>query len=72
MTDEDEKQSWEGVEILLQVGDVITSKKGFLTKTAILNKHRVNKRLKYLGNGLWESLDEGTYLQNVKETLNNG
>ena len=63
----DEKQRWEGAEIHLQVGDTITSKKGFLTKTAILDRFRINKRLKYLGNGQWECLDDGLYLENVKE-----
>ncbi len=54
-----EKMKWEAVIINIQEGDIITSKKGLLTENHLLKRNVVNKRVKYLGDGLWEGLDEG-------------
>ena len=60
------EMSWEGVIINIEQGDIITSKKGILTETIALHRKVINKKMKYLGNGAWEAMDESIELKNVK------
>ncbi len=39
--------------IIIQKDDVIASKKGFLQKSPISNKHFIFHKQKYLGDGKW-------------------
>ncbi len=67
MKSKSEKQKWEGVIINIAPGDIITSKNGILTKTLMLERFVINKRMKYLGNGAWEGLDEGKEILDVRK-----
>ena len=62
-----DKRRWEGIIINIEEGDILTSKKGILSKTAILGRMVTNKRMKYLGKGIWECLDEPTEIKDIKE-----
>ena len=48
------KENWEGVVLNLQEGDILTSKKGFLSKSSITEEYFVYKKVKYNGNGCFE------------------
>jgi len=62
----EEKQTFEGVVIHIRVGDTITSKNGILTETLMLKRKILYKRMKYLGNGAWEGLDDGVEIKTSK------
>jgi hypothetical protein len=59
------KTKWEPVQMHLQIGDVISSRKGFLTKTNLLDRFVSSKRLKYIGKDMWETLDDPVEVHNV-------
>lgn len=50
---EESNQTWEGIEMNLSPGDVITSKKGILSKSSLTGKFYCWTKAEYLGNGLW-------------------
>jgi len=49
------KESWEQARLHVQVGDIITSKRGILTHSPLTDQYYLAFRLKYRGNGLWEA-----------------
>jgi hypothetical protein len=51
------KRCWEPAHLHLQVGDIITSKKGILAK-GWSNKHQCVYKMKYLGGDRWMILGE--------------
>ena len=54
---------FEGVELLLQEGDVITSKKGILFKDTLIKegKGQIVTRVKYEGKGGWRVMESARY-----------
>ena len=54
---------FEGVELLLQEGDVITSKKGILFKDTLIpeGKGQIVHRVQYEGKGRWRVLESKRY-----------
>jgi hypothetical protein len=49
---------FEGVEILLQEGDVLTSKKGFLQVSPVTKKSYLVHKQEYMGNGFWKVIGD--------------
>lgn len=51
---------YEPVTMHISVGDVVTSRKGFLVKSALTSRDNIFsvKRQRYLGNGVFECLSE--------------
>lgn len=49
---------FEGVEILLQKGDVISSKKGILIKGTLSGGSYIVKKTEYLGDGRWVTIGD--------------
>lgn len=47
----EKKQHWDEVLMKIQEGDILTSKKGFLSKSPITDEWFVYWRVKYNGNG---------------------
>jgi hypothetical protein len=54
---------FEGVELLLQEGDILTSKKGILFKDPLIAKGKgmIVRRVKYEGHGGWRVMESQTY-----------
>jgi|GEM_PF-6237302 len=56
---------FEGVELLLQEGDIITSKKGILFKDPLIDESKgkgmIVRRVKYEGHGGWRVMESQTY-----------
>jgi hypothetical protein len=59
-------KQYESPIIPLQVGDVITSKKGFIMQSPITKEWYEYYKQKYLGNGRWEIIGDKTPI-NVKK-----
>ncbi len=61
------------VTIHIQEGDVITSKKGFLQKSAISERNYLVKKQKFIGeekvsgNALWEVIGDKIEVENIRE-----
>lgn len=49
---------FEGVEILLQEGDILSSKKGILIKGSLSGGSYIIKKTKYLGGGRWLTIGD--------------
>ena len=61
------KETFEKTSVIIQKGDTLTSKKGFLFQ-AIADEWYKTKRVKYLGNGLFECIGEKEPMEvNVKK-----
>ena len=52
------KEHWDEVLMKIQEGDILTSKKGFLSKSPISDEWFVYTRVKYNGNGCFVILSE--------------
>ena len=51
---------WEKANIYVNAGDIIKSKDGVLLRNPIKkDEFLVHHEIKYLGNGYWETIDEG-------------
>lgn len=64
MTNNDE--FWEGVSIHIQIGDILTSKKGLLFGTSDEKVMQACERVQYLGKGHWKVLGEKRRKVDVK------
>lgn len=60
-------ESWEQAALHLQVGDVLTSKKGILLGTRNPAVMQACERLEYLGNNHWRVLGEKRRRVDVRE-----
>ena len=54
----EEKQHWDEVLMKIQEGDILTSKKGFLSKSPITDEWFIYWRVKYNGNGCFVILGD--------------
>lgn len=53
---------FEGVEMLLQEGDIITSKKGIIFKDCLIpGRGQIVHKVKYRGKGGWEVMESKTH-----------
>lgn len=57
-TNKEEKQHWDEVLMKIQEGDILTSKKGFLSKSPITDEWFIYWRVKYNGNGCFVILGD--------------
>jgi len=57
---------YEKVEIKLQKGDIIKSKKGILLKSELINEVYNVYELEYLGNRCWRSIGKKEILERIK------
>jgi hypothetical protein len=62
----EDKMRFEPTNIHLQKGDILTSKKGLLQKSAISEKLFIVKKVKYLGNGCFEIISGQTEFKGTK------
>ena len=50
--------SWDEVKVCITPGDIVTSKKGFLSQSPMTGKFYVWKKAEHLGRGGWRVLSE--------------
>lgn len=62
-----QKQRWEPARLHIQVGDVLTSKKGILMAGCLSDMSQKVSRVKYLGKGTWEVLGDKREFIEIKE-----
>ena len=63
-----DKENWEGVVLNLQEGDVLTSKKGFLSESPITKEYFVYKKVKYNGKGCFTIMGNKRTIEIKKTT----
>lgn len=62
---------FEKVELSLQVGEVVTLKKGTLQHSEITGKYYLIRKSKYLGEGHWETMGEKEEIEKEPKSKNN-
>jgi hypothetical protein len=72
MAESENPRRFEGVELLLQDGDIITSKKGILFHDPLIDpskgKGMIVHRLKYEGKGHWQVMESTRYPREFVDT----